>query len=71
MQAVYGQRNRFQLVQCAKYFLDRCESVLEPDYVPTNQDIVQTRVRTTGIIEHDFEITAPGEGKRKLILVRG
>ena len=70
LQAAYGRRNRFQLVQCAKYFLDRCETVLEDDYVPNDQDIVQTRVKTTGIVEHDFEISAAGEKPRKLILVR-
>ena len=69
LQAAYGRRNRFQLVQCAKYFLDRCESVLEEDYVPNDQDIVQTRVKTTGIVEHDFEITPKGEKPRRLILV--
>ena len=41
LQAAYGRRNRFQLVQCAKYFLDRCETVLQEDYVPNDQDIVQ------------------------------
>ena len=70
LQAAYGRRNRFQLVQCAKYFLDRCETVLEDDYVPNDQDIVQTRVKTTGIVEQGFEISAAGEKPRKLILVR-
>ena len=69
LQAAYGRRNRFQLVQCAKYFLDRCESVLEEGYVLNDQDIVQTRVKTTGIVEHDFEVTPKGEKPRRLILV--
>jgi hypothetical protein len=68
IQSAYERRNNFQLVECAKYFLDRCESVLSPDYVPSNQDIVQTRVRTTGIIEHDFNIMTGGV-ERRLILV--
>ena len=70
LQAAYGRRNRFQLVQCAKYFLDRCESVLEEDYVPNDQDIVQTRVKTTGIVEHDFEVKLSDDRMRRLILVR-
>ena len=29
---------------------------MSPDYVPTNDDITQTRVKTEGIIEHEFQI---------------
>jgi len=28
----------------------------QPDYIPTQQDILRTRVRTTGIVETSFEI---------------
>ena len=69
VQAAYERRNKFQLVECAKYFLSRVDEVLLPDYIPNNQDIVQTRVKTTGIIEHDFEITTKGSARKKLILV--
>jgi len=59
------------MVECAKYFLSRVESVMDPDYEPTDNDIVQARVKTEGIIEHEFEIsTRKGEMKKKLILVR-
>jgi hypothetical protein len=44
---------------------------MDPDYEPTDNDIVQARVKTEGIIEHEFEIsTRKGEMKKKLILVR-
>ena len=69
VQAAYERRNKFQLVECAKYFLSRVDEVLLPDYIPNNQDIVQTRVKTSGIIEHDFEITTQGSARKKLILV--
>ena len=43
---------------------------MDPDYEPTDNDIVQTRVQTEGIIEHEFEMsTRKGEIKKKLILV--
>ena len=59
------------MVECAKYFLSRVKSVMDPDYEPTDNDIVQARVKTEGIIEHEFEIsTRKGEMKKKLILVR-
>ena len=70
LQAAYECRNKFQLVQCAKYFLDRCESVLADNYVLNDQDIVQTRVKTTGIVEHDFEVRLNDDRMRRLILVR-
>eukprot|EP00095_Tigriopus_kingsejongensis_P008199 maker-scaffold895_size84271-snap-gene-0.23 protein:Tk08199 transcript:maker-scaffold895_size84271-snap-gene-0.23-mRNA-1 annotation:"guanine nucleotide-binding protein gq subunit alpha" len=69
IQNAYERRNEYQLVECAKYFLNRANQVLEPDYIPTNQDIVQTRVKTTGIIEHDFHVASKGEKPRILILI--
>ena len=45
--------------------------MMDPAYEPTDGDIVQARVRTEGIIEHEFEIsTRKGEVKKKLILVK-
>jgi hypothetical protein len=34
----------FQLVECAKYFLSRVEEVMDPDYEPTDNDIVQVSI---------------------------
>jgi len=43
---------------------------MDPDYEPVDNDIVQARVKTEGIIEHEFEISSKkGEMKKKLILV--
>ena len=68
------QQNRsilFQLVECAKYFLSRVEVIMDPKYEPTDSDIVQARVQTEGIIEHEFEMSSSrGDVKKKLILVR-
>ena len=35
-------------------FLDCLERLGEPNYVPTEQDILRTRVKTTGIVEIQF-----------------
>ncbi len=56
-------------MECAKYFLSRVNNVLKTDYLPDNQDIVQIRVKTTGIIEHDFKISVQGK-QNKLVLVQ-
>lgn len=70
IQHAYANRHRFQLVECAKYFLNRVSVVLQPDYLPENQDVLQARSKTTGIIEHDFNIKPKNGGdEKKLILV--
>jgi len=38
------------------FFLNKIEDVSQPAYVPTEQDLLHARVRTTGIIENDFTI---------------
>jgi len=37
------------------YYLDNLERIADPGYVPTEQDIIRSRVKTTGIIEKRFE----------------
>lgn len=69
IQQAYENRNSFQLAESTWYFLSKVEAIFQDDYLPTNQDIVQTRVKTTGIIEHEFEISDGDGRKRKLIMV--
>ena len=38
----------------AGYFLESLDRISRPDYVPTEQDVLRTRVRTTGIVEIQF-----------------
>lgn len=37
-------------------FLNNCERFADPDFTPTNEDILRTRVMTSGIIETKFEV---------------
>jgi len=53
-QAAFAQRNQYQISDSAKYFLDHLEFVSAADYVPTYDDILQCRVRTTGVSEIHF-----------------
>ena len=57
IQATFLRRNEFQIEECAKYFLSQVHTVMEKDYVPSLQDIVETRERTQQIIENKFEMT--------------
>ena len=70
IQNAYTNRHNFQLIDCAKYFLNKVHEIMSPEYVPTNDDITQTRVKTEGIIEHEFQIAGNGPARGKIIMVR-
>ena len=56
VQRAYGERNKFQLNDSAKFFFDKVHDIARPDYLPTVEDIVKTRVRTTGILEESYKV---------------
>jgi guanine nucleotide-binding protein G(i) subunit alpha len=56
IQATYAARVAFQLTDSAKYFFDKIKEVSANGYLPSQQDVLRSRVRTTGIVENDFEI---------------
>ncbi|GAA5858211.1 hypothetical protein JCM5353_006061 [Sporobolomyces roseus] len=53
---VVRQSFRFQLNDSAPYFFDELSRLSHPDYLPTDQDILHCRVRTTGISEEAFTV---------------
>lgn len=52
----YDHRADFQLNDSAEYFFERINDVMSRDYVPSEQDVLRSRVRTTGIVENEFVI---------------
>jgi len=56
IQKTYTHRSKFQLNDSAKYFLDRIDQCSKPGFLPSDQDILRARVRTTGIVENEFII---------------
>merc|ERR1719382_2044505 len=46
----------YQLNDSTRYFWDRSDEILKSDYMPTEQDVLRARVRTTGIVQQNFQI---------------
>jgi len=56
IQEVYEMSHRYHLPESARYFFDQAETVCRPDYLPSFVDIVHCRIRTTGIVELEFQV---------------
>ncbi|KAJ3427566.1 guanine nucleotide-binding protein g(o) subunit alpha [Anaeramoeba flamelloides] len=68
IQKVLLRGKEIQLIESAKYFLDRVELIGDQKYTPTTKDIYKTRVRSTGISETLFAFQ---ETKFRIIDVGG
>lgn len=58
----------FQLNDSATYYFNSLDRMAAPSYLPTDQDILRSRVKTTGITETTFKV---GELTYKLFDVGG
>lgn len=47
--------DRYWLLDAANYYFDHAVRIGNPDYVPTDEDVIMTRVRTTGIDTTEFK----------------
>ncbi|XP_013388067.1 guanine nucleotide-binding protein G(s) subunit alpha isoform X2 [Lingula anatina] len=56
VQQCFERANEYQLIDCAKYFLDKVSNVKQHDYIPNEQDILRCRVLTSGIFETKFSV---------------
>nr|XP_039270828.1 guanine nucleotide-binding protein G(i) subunit alpha-like [Styela clava] len=55
VQTCYGRSREYQLNDSAKYYLDEIDRLADEYYVPSEQDVLRSRVITTGIIETTFQ----------------
>lgn len=54
VQAAYKRANEYQLNDSARYYFDSLDRISKADYVPNEQDVLRSRVMTTGISESSF-----------------
>jgi guanine nucleotide-binding protein G(i) subunit alpha len=54
VKVAFGRANEYQLNDSAQYYLDDLERISLPNYLPNEQDVLRSRVQTTGIVEQNF-----------------
>jgi len=52
----WGKRSGFQVLDCLQYYCEEIDRISAPGYIPTQQDVLQARVRTSGIVEEKYVI---------------
>ncbi|XP_026430147.1 guanine nucleotide-binding protein alpha-2 subunit-like [Papaver somniferum] len=62
IQETYTRGNELQVPDCANYFMDNLQRLSDVNYVPTKEDVLYARVRTTGVVEIQF--SPVGENKK-------
>jgi GTPase SAR1 family protein len=55
-QKAWQRVNELQVVESAKHFCEEIDRISKPNFIPTNQDILQSRAKTTGVIEMMFKV---------------
>lgn len=54
VQNCFARSREYQLNDSAAYYLNSLDRISQSSYVPTQQDVLRTRVKTTGIVETHF-----------------
>nr|XP_033812606.1 guanine nucleotide-binding protein subunit alpha-15 [Geotrypetes seraphini] len=52
----YERRREYHLLDSANYYLSNLERIAQDGYLPTDEDILRTRMPTTGINEYCFSV---------------
>jgi GTPase SAR1 family protein len=56
LQKVWDRRSEFQVVESVKFYFNEIDRIMQPDYLPSQQDVLYARVRTSGIVTERYEI---------------
>lgn len=50
----FERSREYQLNDSASYYLNSIDRISQSGYIPTQDDVLRTRVKTTGIVETHF-----------------
>lgn len=56
IQRVLEHKSLYQWPTSGGYFMERVRAIAQPGYIPSMEDILKSRVRTTGIVEKEVNI---------------
>lgn len=56
IKAVWEKRNEYQIIESVQYYFNKIDTIKMPDYLPDKDDIIYTRVRTSGIVTDRYII---------------
>jgi len=53
---IFQKSNQYQLLESTEYFFGNIKRIGKIDYLPTDQDIILCRTKTTGVTSFDYKI---------------
>ncbi|KAJ3107204.1 Serine/threonine-protein kinase smu1 [Phlyctochytrium planicorne] len=56
IQRAYSRRNEYQLYSACQYYMSNIDRICDPNFSPTDQDILSARVITTSITETQIKV---------------
>lgn len=62
IQETYSRGNDLQVPECTYFFMENLQRLSDINYIPTKEDVLYARVRTTGVVEIQF--SPVGENKK-------
>jgi len=56
IQAAWNRRSEFHIIESHSAYFNKMNEICAPDYEPCTEDILASRVRTTGVIQEEYMI---------------
>ena len=56
VKAVWARRNEFQVIESVQFYFNKLDEIKQPSYLPSDEDILMARVRTSGIVTERYLI---------------
>jgi GTPase SAR1 family protein len=64
IQQVYSHKDKFWILDSAEYFMENIGRFANPSFEPTEEDVIMSRIKTTGIVTTEFDQRNP-DGKEE------